>query len=346
MPLTTAPLFFDQYAQVLTLTGDVGSVNYPTPGPNDTVLFGVRLATGATGFQYTDLDFNIRDIVGKNSLLQDNSAHYDERLQPYRQTFQQMGVMPAQIVGSKPKQFVILGTGKASIFPKSSGAFNGGTITRQDTFLNFQTGAITGADTTSSNFAGTLPSAGASLVALVSLTSSDTLVVSYGTSGTYAQCLDAIINQTTGGAGSIPAPSGIPIAYVIISSLDGSNVSDIDVYDARAAGINAGSQLSLTPVVSIITSNTTAAPGVNTYFANPSSPASSFTVTLPTAAGVVGVTWTIKNTGFGQSNTVTVALTTNTDKLEGTTNGTYILGPGDTIVVQSDGVNNYNEVTP
>src|ERR1019366_5623448 len=75
IPLTTAPLFFDHYAQVLGIT-------QAATGQNDVALFGVRLLTGATGFAASDLDFEGRDIEGKNSRFQHNTAHYDTRLKP------------------------------------------------------------------------------------------------------------------------------------------------------------------------------------------------------------------------------------------------------------------------
>lgn len=232
VPLVTVPLFFDHYAQVVVVNGTAAAQPaYPSLQPNDAVLFGVRLASGATGFASTDVDYEIRDFIGKNSLLQHHIGKSDTRLQSYRSSNQLAGVKPSQTTGTVPKLFTYISRNVASLFPRTSGVF-----VAADTYLNFQTGALTGGDTTSPSFSPSIPTAGNSIVALVSLSASDTLSVSFGTIGTYAQCATALTNQAMGGAGAIPTPpsQALSVCWVILSSLDGVNISDLDVIDARS----------------------------------------------------------------------------------------------------------------
>jgi hypothetical protein len=135
---------------------------------------------------------------------------------------------------SKPNAFTFVIPGQASAFPRASGAFATG-----DTFLNFQTGAVSGADTTSSAFTPTIPTAGNCIVATVVLDSADLLHVYYGTLGTRAQCAAGIANQqNTGSAGNVSATTvssnNFPIAFVLLSSKDGANITECDVFDARS----------------------------------------------------------------------------------------------------------------
>jgi hypothetical protein len=125
--------------------------------------------------------------------------------------------------------FTYVMAGTPSLFPKASGAHATG-----DTFLNFQTGAISGADTTSAAFTPTIPTAGNAIVATVGLLTNDTLAVQYGTIGTRAQCYAAIVNQTTAGAGAVSLPNAKLIAFVMLTSADGTNVTEQDHIDARS----------------------------------------------------------------------------------------------------------------
>ncbi len=80
------------------------------------------------------------------------------------------------------------------------------------------------------------------------------------------------------------------------------------------------------------------------WFFNPSG--GNLIATLPNSIGVPGQLWRVKNVSFGGSKTVTVVLNLNTDKLEGTLNGTAVLNPGEILIVQSDGAGNYYQMTP
>lgn len=204
---------------------------YPSTEANDVVLVGVRTYVGQTVITEADLDFTVRDAVGKNADLLQNVASFDDRLRPYAFSNQVLGIRPSQYGGGKnAKAFIGAINNRAAIFPKNpSGNFN-----YNDTFVNFQTGAVTGGDGATGSFTPTIPSAGNCIVATVLLTSASVLSITYGTTGTRAQCFDGIKNQSAAGAGSLSFPSaGQPIAFVIVSSSDGSTVTEIDFFDAR-----------------------------------------------------------------------------------------------------------------
>lgn len=236
-PLPTAPLDNVPYQElqeaiVTVITGTpAASPVYPAALANDTVLAGVRVAPSATSVAQTDIDFEVRDIPGKHTRLQQNVGKYDDRCRPFVSTSQLLGIKPSQLSGpSKPEAFLYVAANIAAVFPLASGAF-----ILSDTFLNFQSGAITGGDTTSSSFSPTIPTAGNCVVATVSLDATSLLHVSYGTVGTRAQCFAAIQNQSQSGAGAISIPSSqFLIAFVVVSSKDGSNVTELDSVDARS----------------------------------------------------------------------------------------------------------------
>jgi hypothetical protein len=301
-PNNQVPLNQVQSAQVLVLSGTPASAPaYPASGANDVVLFGIHLGASASSFGNESLDFEVRDIPGKNSNFAQNFAKYDSRLRPY-------GILP-NIVGIKPSQLApqfgfpqgfSYGSTVPSIFPKSSsGGYNGAA---GDTFLNFLTGSISGADQVSSTFTPTIPASRASIVATVSLTTSDTLMVQFGTQGTRSQCYAAIQNQTTTGAGSISLPSASKlICFVVLSSYDGVNITSLDVYDCRGM-----SAVSTSPSVLNVSASGTFLTTVGTVRANSAS--GSFPYYLPLLSScALGTKFTLKNVGpSGVGNTVTL----------------------------------------
>lgn len=230
-PFDTVPLRTTLGSAITLLPGTAASSpSYPGTESNDVVICGVRTYPGQTSITVADIDLTVRDNVAKNSSGLQNAAQFDDRLRPYRLTNQILGVRPSQLSGSNQKQFKASSNNRGAIFPKTpAGAFNA-----NDTFLNFQTGAVTGGDGATGSFTPSIPSAGNCIVATVLLTANNTLSVSYGTAGTRTQCVTGILNQTASGAGSVSIPTtGQPIAFVIVTSSNGTTVTEIDFFDAR-----------------------------------------------------------------------------------------------------------------
>lgn len=240
-PYESVPLRQIHDCEIVAIQGtESATPEYPAKESNDVILGGVRLITGQSSIAEEDLDFSIKEIIGRNSEIGQHTFRNDDRLRPYRSTSTLLGVKPSQTSGSDPLQFSYSGNGYPSIYPKDSGLYN-----HADTFLNFSSGAITGGDTTSSAFTPTIPTANNSIVATVFLNSDDTIGVDYGTEGTLAQCLSGIKNQVTVGAGSISQQAAkYKLAYVIVTSINGS-FSDIQVFDARAAAFSSSSSIGL-----------------------------------------------------------------------------------------------------
>lgn len=230
-PLGTFPLRVELGSEVVLIAGVAASApSYPATEANDVIVCGVRTYPGQTVVTTADLDMTVRDSMGKNAAYLQNAAQFDDRLRPYRSTHQILGIKPSQLSGSGPRQFKSSADNRATLFPKTpAGNFNA-----NDTFLNFQTGTISGGDGASSPFTPTIPASGQCIVASVVLDNTDTLDVSFGTAGTRAQCVAAIENQTTTGAGAINTPVvGQPIAFVLLTSANGSTVTELDFWDAR-----------------------------------------------------------------------------------------------------------------
>tara|TARA_R110000868_G_scaffold175724_4_gene412920 strand:- start:2417 stop:2728 length:312 start_codon:yes stop_codon:yes gene_type:complete len=79
----------------------------------------------------------------------------------------------------------------------------------------------------------------------------------------------------------------------------------------------------------------TATYGITTSDGTIDCTANSFTVTLPTAVGVAGKSYNIKNSGTG---IITIA-TTSSQTIDGNASGTLTLNQYDNLTVQSDGAN-------
>lgn len=241
-PLVQVPLTTAQEATVLVLRGVAANAPvYPAPAANDTVLMGVRLALGQVTLAAADIDLEVRDTPGKNSNFQQDAAKYDNRLRPGLVSGSPtLAVYPSQLEPPLTRVFSYVNKVQPSIFPKSAGgAYNGAAGL---TYLNFQTGAITGADEASADFTPQIPTTGNAIVACVSIASTDTLRVTYGTQGTRAQCLEGVKSQVASGAGSVSLPDVTkPIAFVILFSGDGVSITEADLFDCRgAAAVGSG----------------------------------------------------------------------------------------------------------
>lgn len=229
-PTQTDTLTLTQQAIVSVIAGvAANSPSYPAVPAGATVLCGIRTTTGQANLATSDIDFSVQDTIGKNSSLENAVGGNDARLQPYRQSNQLLGIRPSQIEPPLPRLFTYITPGTPSIFPKSAGLYN-----PADTFLNFQSGAITGGDTTTPAFTPQIPSAGNAIVATVGIAANDTIAVAFGTVGTRAQCFAAIKNQTLAGAGGLSLPFAKLVSFVVLTSSDGANITELDFFDARS----------------------------------------------------------------------------------------------------------------
>ena len=229
-PFTQVPLNQFQEMEVQVLTGTPSATpDYPTKGPNDVVLFGLKVPAGSNSLDPSMFDYEIRDSIGANSLIGQNQVRFDNRLRPYRNAPSVLGIKPSQNIGSEPLAFSYPGRLTPSLFPLRAGSF-----VPEDTFIDFSTGMISGGDATTPSFSPVIAPGNNSVICVVTLTQTDTLNFNFGdTSGTYPQCLAALQNQQFSGPGSLPTPDGnFGVAYVIISSV-GGNVSDVQVFDGR-----------------------------------------------------------------------------------------------------------------
>lgn len=238
-PGESVPLLYERTSSLVVLDGSGG--NYPTPATGDVVLFAVRLANGASSFtDAANVSRQERDLPGKQSSRSSGQLGglplaFDQRLLVYRSATAVVGIKPSQGESpfSRALSFLSPTSGLASKFPLSGGLYNGAA---GDTFLNFTTGAISGADATSSAITPTIPASNTFIWALLMVSpSAGTLSVAYGTQGTYAQCQTALRNQTAAGAGGIPTSStGYRLALVLLGSSNGTAITELDVYDVRS----------------------------------------------------------------------------------------------------------------
>lgn len=238
VPGELVPLRTTQGAEIVLIEGTpAASPEYPETEAGDVVLAGVRLYPSQAAISADDIDFEIRDLIGKNSYFQQDAAKYDNRLRPYQVDSQTIGIKPSQLEAPFARVFSYVNRTRPSIFPKTSGGLYNGAA--GDTFLDFQNGEITGADEASSDFTPTIPTAGNSIVAAVCCTVDDTIVVTFGTQGTREECIEGVKNQKAVGSGSVSLQTNTKLlAFVVVSSQDGSNVSELDLFDGRGvAGI-------------------------------------------------------------------------------------------------------------
>lgn len=232
-PLTTVPLRTTQGAQIVIIKGtESTSPTYPATESQDVIICGVRVQQGQTTITNVDFDFEIRDSLGRNSKFQQNQAKFDQRCLVTRESNSSIRIKPSQTkIGNDPKNFLYINKWTPSRFPlDGTSKFN-----YADTFVSFQSGAITGGDAISADFTPTIPSAGNWITATVSLKSDDTLNISYGTQGTKTQCLAAIESSVTSGAGAVSLPAQMfRVAFVLLRSADGTTITELDVIDGRS----------------------------------------------------------------------------------------------------------------
>ena len=251
-PFATVPLRTAQKSQVLLVTGtEAESPEYPATEPNDVVVCGVRNILGQTDLTVDDIDLEVRDIPGKNSNFQQDQGKYDDRLRPSITSATVVSIKPSQLEPPFARVFSYVNRQRPSIFPKNgSNEYNG---SFGDTDLDFETGSITGADLASPAFSPTIPTAQNAVVACVSLTTNDTLVVSYGDEGTLEECFSGIRDQRLAGAGSVVIGANTkPICFVIVYSEDGLSPTELFLFDCRSSaavgavgGVYAGSTVSV-----------------------------------------------------------------------------------------------------
>ena len=304
-PNVTVPLNTLQKAEIVLIEGTAASApEYPATGANDVILCGVRTEASQVAISLVDIDLEPRSIVGKNSSIQQNAGKYDDRLRPYKYTNQIVAVKPSQLFSPQARAFSFVNKQNPSIFPKDLS----GNFVQADTYLNFQTGAITGGDAVSADFTPTIPTTGNAIVAYIGIKGDDTLTVAYGTVGTRQQCYDGIQNQTAAGAGSVTLTANTkPIAFVIVYSSNGTTVTDLDFVDCRggaaigSSAVGVGGGGTTTPVsfpYSLLTSQAGITALIDTSSAR--------TINLPSP--VDGLVFTIKDkTGSAATNNITVA---------------------------------------
>jgi hypothetical protein len=223
--------------EVVVLEGEESNApEYPSVGPNDVVLCGVRVQGGQTALNEHDVDFSVRDIIGKNSLIKKNHQRFDDRLLPTKADRKTVTIKPSQLEGPSPRMFSYVSE-SPSIFPKNSlGEYN-----PYETNINLETGEITGGDQVSPDFTPTIPGSGSFVVACISLSPEDELVVTYGEEGTRTECFDGIKNQLDEGPGSVLIEGGTkPIAFCVIGSYNSAEISELDIIDARSTGGGGG----------------------------------------------------------------------------------------------------------
>lgn len=309
-PGNNVPLCYVQQAQLLVLDGNGGG-NPPSAGASDVVLFSVRLAQSAVAFtSAANVSRQLRDLPGRRSVTPNGSLGalpqaFDRRMYAYPNAGNSVGITPSQTVAPFPKSvlFASGSSGVASKFPLSAGAFNGDA---GDTFLNFTTGAITGADVDSPDFTPTIPAANTFIWALVQMSpTTDLLSVTYGTQGTYAQCQAALRNQTIAGAGSLPSTNtGFRVALVLVGSSSGAAATEVDVYDARS--FCPATPSTADAIVTVTTANSPYVMTGTEQTVELDATLGSVSVTLPSRAAQLGRGYSFDRIDTAEANTALV----------------------------------------
>lgn len=228
-PFEQVFLNVNQDAEIIVIDGtDSANPEYPTKESEDVILCGVRLSVGQTTIGDNDLDFSIREIIGKNGHMHQRVINGDMRLMPYRDSAKVLGISPAQLVGEGPRSFAFARKGTLSIYPTDSN----GDCSELPALLNFETGEVSGGDEQSNDFTPVIPSGNNSLIAAVFITNQDTVDVVFGGEYSRDDCFNAVRSQWED---VVPyTPFGNVIAYVILNSVSGS-LADIDVIDVRGS---------------------------------------------------------------------------------------------------------------
>lgn len=239
-PFDSVPLKTLQSTEILVIPGDPSPApEYPAKGDGDVVLFGVRQDDpSAVALTAENIDWDVRDQVGKNSLLNKATGLYDDRLRPYKFSITTLGLKPSQVVENGSQLFSYVSRGRVSKYPTNLL----GNFVNADSFVNLQLGTITGADAATPSFTPQIPAAGKYKVVTVALQTDDVLNFAFGSDGTFVQCLNAIRNRTEIGAGSVSLIKLPMVCYVIIGSYDGANITSQDILDARTIFGGGGSE--------------------------------------------------------------------------------------------------------
>lgn len=245
-PFDTVYLKQLQDTEIVVIAGTAGvRPSYPSVQDGDIIIAGVRIAAGQSSLVQDDIDFEVRDHIGKNSLIQDNFARYDKRMLPYRSDRKTVGIMPSQLEHPGPRGFTFIGQGP-SLFPKTSG----GLFNNLDALVDMEAGTVGGGDEQSPSFTPTIPTAGKYVVATIGVDANDLLRVAFGTEGTHTQCVEGVQNQVPSGAGSVTYVPGTKlIAFVIAYSNGGVTIDDLEVLDGRSWGSSVGAANSSNPGV-------------------------------------------------------------------------------------------------
>lgn len=239
-PFDTVPLRELQTCNVVLLQGtEAASATYPTKQPGDVVLFGIRLDDPSmVSMVPENIDWEIRDQIGKNSTISKAVGHFDDRLRPYFQAVDTIGLKPSQVITGGAQLFSYVAKGRVSKYPLGlSGDFN-----NSDSFINFTTGAITGGDAQTPALTPSIPAAGKYRVATVALQTNDILQFAFGADGTFQQCVNSIRNRVTVGAGSVNLLKLPMVCYCIIGSFDGVSITSLDLFDARTIFASGGTE--------------------------------------------------------------------------------------------------------
>lgn len=227
----------EQGSEIVVIKGtEAVSPEYPSAGATDVVLAGALLEQGFNMDGNSDLDYEVRDIPGKNAPLQMSFGKYDDRMRPYKVDHETIGIMPSLVgyrtapndtlkypVGLSYNEF-----GKPSQFPR--GAFDNFSG-MSDSFYNLTTGVVSGADEQSANFTPSIPAAGQFRIILLQVAADDKISIKSAAAGSKSGAYTNIFQ------GGLLADTGNKaICYAIVYSKAGSAINDYDLIDARHPG--------------------------------------------------------------------------------------------------------------
>src|SRR5271154_6343552 len=158
-------------------------------------------------------------VVNQNN----TSAAVDTRLSLAVYNSNTVMLSPSVSSGSGVTKYTYVTFDRVCRFPTDPS----GNYVQNQTYLNFQTGGITGGYKVSTSFPPTIPSAGNSVACAIQLDDQDILYFNYGVVGTLTQVQSAITNFTqNGSAGSLVVDKSKALLWIVIlSSTDGINIS-------------------------------------------------------------------------------------------------------------------------
>lgn len=172
---------------------------------------------------------NIKLLNSKNNSKIDTRLHMSK----YDATTTRLLSSISQVAGQTRFSY-IKGGNAPSKFPRdAAGSFNAGI-----TYINFQSGTISGAYKSFSPFQAMIPTAGNAVACAVHLNADDELRFSYGVIGTASQVQSSITNFVIGtSAGNLKVLEDASLLWIVLlKSANGttlSAISDADIYDFR-----------------------------------------------------------------------------------------------------------------